>query len=347
MRQRKSSADYYSGSVRFDAEKKTGLSNPSRGLPNEPNRNGPAKTKPIAEVLASKLSATNIEPGLHIVATPIGNLSDITLRAIAVLRVADAIACEDTRVTGKLKFEFGLTAELISYHEHNADRVTPGIINRLKLGETVALVSDAGTPLVSDPGYRLVKAALGNDISIIPVPGASALLAALSVSGLPTDRFVFEGFLPTKTIARRRILNRTAAVDATVIFYESPKRLANSLADMAEILGSRDAVIARELTKRFERIARGTLENLAAQIETTPRLKGEVTIVVAPPQGAEPPSKEKIDSLLTDAITRQSVRDAANLVAEATGLPRRVLYQRAIELKAKFSVKRNSKGKNG
>ncbi|MFL2669375.1 MAG: 16S rRNA (cytidine(1402)-2'-O)-methyltransferase [Alphaproteobacteria bacterium] len=340
MRQRKPSADYYSGSVRFDAEKETGLSNPSSNLPNEPNRSGPAKTKPIAEVLASKLSATNIETGLHIVATPIGNLSDITLRAIAVLRAADAIACEDTRVTGKLKFEFGLAAELIAYHEHNADRVTPGIIKRLKSGETVALVSDAGTPLVSDPGYRLVKVALSNDIAVIPVPGASALLAALSVSGLPTDRFVFEGFLPTKSIARRKILNRSAAVDATLIFYESPKRLASSLGDMAEILGSRNAVIARELTKRFEQISRGTLENLASQIETAPILKGEVTIVIAPPQGTEPPSKEKIDSLLTDAIARQSVRDAANLVAEATGMPRRPLYQRAIELQSGYSVKK-------
>lgn len=344
MQQRTPSADYYNGSVRFDAKKETGLRNPSSGLPNEPNRAGPAKTKPIAEVLASKLSATNIESGLHIVATPIGNLSDITLRAIAVLRVADAIACEDTRVTGKLKFEFGLTAELIAYHEHNADRVTPGIIKRLKLGEVVALVSDAGTPLVSDPGYRLVNAALSNDITITPVPGASALLAALSVSGLPTDRFIFEGFLPTKSIARRKILNRTAPIEATVVFYESPKRLAKSLADMLEILGNRDAIIARELTKRFEQIARGTLEDLATQIQTIPTLKGEITIVIAPPGEVEPPSNKKIDSLLIEALSRQTVRDAANLVAEETGLQRRLVYQRAIELKTTSSIKKESKG---
>lgn len=339
MRQGPSGADFYNGSVRFDADKETGWRNPSSDLPNETKRNGRARTKPIAEVLASKLSATKIETGLHIVATPIGNLSDITLRAVAVLRVADAIACEDTRVTGKLKFEFGLTAELIPYHEHNADRVTPGIIRRLKSGETIALVSDAGTPLVSDPGYRLVKTALNNDISIIPVPGASALLTALTVSGLPTDRFVFEGFLPTKSIARREKLNRIAEVDATIIFYESPKRLAISLGEMAKILGNRDAIIARELTKRFEQIDRGSLGDLAAKIESTSRLKGEVTIVIAPPLEIVPISNEEIDSLIGDALVDQSVRDAANLIAGATGLPRRVIYQRAIKLKKKLSIK--------
>ncbi|MBO38124.1 MAG: 16S rRNA (cytidine(1402)-2'-O)-methyltransferase [Rhodospirillaceae bacterium] len=339
MRQGPSGADYYSGSVRFDADKETGLRNPSSDLPNERKRSSWAKTKPIAEVLASKLSATNIETGLHIVATPIGNLSDITLRAVAVLRAADAIACEDTRVTGKLKSEFGLTAKLIQYHEHNADRVTPGIIKRLKSGETIALVSDAGTPLVSDPGYRLVKTALHNDISIISVPGASALLAALTVSGLPTDRFVFEGFLPTKSIARRKKLNRMTEVDATIIFYESPKRLAISLGDMAKILGNRDAIIARELTKRFERVARGTLAELATQINSAPRLKGEITIVIAPPEVAVPISNEEIDSLLRAALVDQSVRDAANIIAGATGLPRRLIYRRAIKLKTKFSLK--------
>ena len=333
MQQRSSSAGDYTGSGPLDSEKETPLSDPSSDLPNETNRSGTARAKPIAEVLASKLSATKIESGLHIVATPIGNLSDITLRAVAVLRLADAIACEDTRVTGKLKSEFGLAAELIPYHEHNAERVTQGLIKRLKAGKTIALVSDAGTPLVSDPGYRLVKAALKNDISIIPVPGASALLAALSIAGLPTDRFIFEGFLPAKSNARRKVLTRIATVDATVIFYESPKRLGNSLRDMAEILGNRDAVIARELTKRFEQISRAPLEELAAQVVSTKTLKGEVTIVVSRPQGVEPPSNEKIDGLLTDALAHQSVRDAANMVAEATGLPRRLLYQRAIKLK--------------
>ena len=347
MRQRTSGTDYYRESVRFGAEKETGLRNPSGDLPNEPNRTGPGKSKPIAEVLASKLSATNIEPGLHIVATPIGNLSDITLRAIAVLRGADAIACEDTRVTGKLKFDFGLTAELISYHEHNAERATPAIIKRLKLGETVALVSDAGTPLVSDPGYRLVNAALCNDVTVSPVPGASAFLAALSVSGLPTDRFIFEGFLPTKSIARRKTLRRAAVVDATVVFYESPKRLAKSLTDMAEILGNRNAVIARELTKRFEQIARGALEDLATHARSTPTLKGEVTVVVAPPVEAKSPSPEELDSLLIEALSRQSVRDAANFVAESTGLQRRPLYQRAIQLRSTGAGKRIIRAQKG
>ncbi|NKB20383.1 MAG: 16S rRNA (cytidine(1402)-2'-O)-methyltransferase [Alphaproteobacteria bacterium] len=285
-------------------------------------------------MLVSKLSATHIDPGLHIVATPIGNLSDITLRAIAVLCAADAIACEDTRVTGKLKSEFGLTAQLIPYHEHNAERATPALIERLNSGEIVALVSDAGTPLVSDPGYRLVNAALDSGIKVIPVPGASAPLAALSVSGLPTDRFIFEGFLPTKTAARRKALEQASSVKATLVFFESPKRLAKSLADMAEILGNRDAVIAREITKRFEEMTRGPLSDLAMQIGNATPPKGEVTIVVGPPGKVDTPSDDEINGLLKDALTHLSVKDAASAVAESTGLKRRALYQRALKLQS-------------
>ena len=286
-------------------------------------------------MLGSKLSATHIDPGLHIVATPIGNLSDITLRAIAVLRAADAIACEDTRVTGKLKSEFGFKAQLVPYHEHNAERTTPALIERLNSGETVALVSDAGTPLVSDPGYRLVNAALDNNIKVTPVPGPSAPLAALSVSGLPTDRFLFEGFLPNKVSARRKALEQAAPVKATLIFFESPKRLANSLLDMADLLGNRKAVIAREVTKRFEEMTRGTLSELAVQIEERPALKGEVTIVVGPPTDTSEPTEKEIDELLIEALSSLSLKDAASAVANKTGLQRRPLYQRALKLRAK------------
>jgi 16S rRNA (cytidine1402-2'-O)-methyltransferase len=334
MRQPTTGAGPNTETRRYSADNETGSRNTSGDLPNQATPTGPTKDKPIAEMLASKLSATHIDPGLHIVATPIGNLGDITLRAIAVLRAANVIACEDTRVTGKLKSEFGLTAQLIPYHEHNAERATPALIERLNSGETMALVSDAGTPLVSDPGYRLVNAALEAGIKIIPIPGASAPLAALSVSGLPTDRFIFEGFLPTKSAARRKALEQAATVKATLVFFESPKRLAKSLADMAELLGNRDAVIAREITKRFEEMTRGSLTSLATQFKTAPPPKGEVTIVVGPAGESEAPSEIEIDDLLKEALIRLSVKDAASAVANSTGLQRRPLYQRALQLQS-------------
>jgi 16S rRNA (cytidine1402-2'-O)-methyltransferase len=338
MRQPTTGAGPYTETMRYSAENETGSRNTSGDPPNQATPTGPTKCEPIAEMLASKLSATHIDPGLHIVATPIGNLSDITLRAIAVLRTANVIACEDTRVTGKLKSEFGLTAQLIPYHEHNAERATPALIERLNSGETVALVSDAGTPLVSDPGYRLVNAALNSGIKVIPVPGASAPLAALSVSGLPTDRFMFEGFLPTKSAARRKALEQAAPVKATLVFFESTKRLAKSLTDMADLLGNRDAVIAREITKRFEEMTRGPLASLAMQFETAPPPKGEVTIVVGPPGESKAPSEVEIDGLLKEALIRLSVKDAASAVASSTGLPRRPLYQRALQLQSEDGV---------
>jgi len=334
MRQPTIGAGSFEEKVRYSAENEAGSRNASSDLPNQATPTGPTRGEPIAEMLASKLSAAHIDPGLHIVATPIGNLSDITLRAIAVLRTANVIACEDTRVTGKLKSEFGLTARLIPYHEHNAERATPALIERLNSGEIVALVSDAGTPLVSDPGYRLVNAALNSGIRVIPVPGASAPLAALSVSGLPTDRFMFEGFLPTKSAARRKALEQASAVKATLVFFESPKRLAKSLADMADLLGNRDAVIAREITKRFEEMTRGPLTSLAAEFKTATPPKGEVTIVVGPPGESKAPSEVEVDGLLKEALIRLSVKDAAGAVARSTGLPRRPLYQRALQLQS-------------
>ncbi|HLJ21587.1 MAG TPA: 16S rRNA (cytidine(1402)-2'-O)-methyltransferase, partial [Stellaceae bacterium] len=227
--------------------------------------------------------ARALSPGLYIVATPIGNLGDITLRALDVLKGADAILCEDTRVTATLARRFGLGAERIAYHDHNADAVRPGLIARLAAGAVLALVSDAGTPLVSDPGFKLVRDAVAAGIPVIPVPGASAALAALTVSGLPTDRFLFAGFLPAKSAARRRELRELAAVRASLIFYETAPRLAEALADMAAMLGDRPAAVARELTKLHEEVRRGSLSALAEHYRGAGPPKGEIVVIVGPP----------------------------------------------------------------
>ena len=266
------------------------------------------------------------------VATPIGNLGDITSRAIATLAGVDLVACEDTRMTGKLLSLLGLRAALTPYHEHNAERARPAILAKLRGGASVALVSDAGTPLLSDPGYRLVRECLAEGIAVTSVPGASALLPALQMSGLPCDRFLFAGFLPAKTVARKKILAELKSVPATLVFYESTQRLAASLSDMAEVLGVRDAAVARELTKLHEEIRRGTLAELTAHYESAGPPKGEATVVVGPPGEAPPPDAGDVDRLLTEALTTLSVREAAAQVAAATGLPRRPLYARAVEL---------------
>ncbi|MBS40714.1 MAG: 16S rRNA (cytidine(1402)-2'-O)-methyltransferase [Rhodospirillales bacterium] len=288
----------------------------------------------MGALLEDKLRNTTVEPGLHIVSTPIGNLNDITVRAIAVLRSSDAIACEDTRVTARIKSEFNLTAPLISYHEHNAHKVTSKIIKLLKSGKIVALVSDAGTPLISDPGYKLVNAAIENNVMVIPVPGASALLAALSTSGLPTNRFLFGGFLPKKTLGRRKALEHVAKAGSTLVFFESPNRLIKSLSDMIDILGNRDAIIARELTKRHEEILRGSLKFLVKNIEDNRLPRGEVTVVIGPEQNNKSLPQDQIDRILIESLGKHSVKTAVDAVALETNLPRRSLYQRAILLKS-------------
>jgi len=295
---------------------------------------GEVRGDPIAGAIRSKLDSTIVAPGLHIVATPIGNLADITLRALAVLARADVIACEDTRVTGKLKSTFGLSAPLLSYHDHNAAKAGAVLIKRLKGGEIVALVSDAGTPLVSDPGYRLVCAAIDADIPVFSVPGPSAAIAALVSAGLPTDRFFYAGFLPSRTSARREALTGLAAIPATLIIYESPKRLGASLADMADIMGRRDAAVARELTKRHEEIRRGTLEDLARHYSAGDAPKGEIVVVIGPPVHGPAATADDVDNRLRVALQASTVRDAAAEVAAATGWARREIYQRALLLKA-------------
>ncbi len=269
--------------------------------------------------------------GLHIVATPIGNLADMTFRAVEVLRRADIIACEDTRVTGKLRAAYGITTPTTAYHEHNARRARPALIERLKRGGIVALVSDAGTPLISDPGYQLVRAAIDEGILVSLAPGASAPLAAMVLSGLPTDRFFYAGFLPPRAKARRDALAGFAAIDASLVFLESPRRLAAALKDMADMLGARDAAVARELTKLHEEVRRGRLAELAGHYAAAGAPKGEVVVVVGPPAGDRAEAVD-LDADLRHALAAMSVRDAAAVVAAATGLPRRAVYARALAL---------------
>jgi len=290
---------------------------------------GQAVAEPSGRAPASK---RDLAAGLFIVATPIGNASDITLRALDILKHVDLIACEDTRVSAKLLAIHGIATRRISYHDHNADRVRPLLLAKLAAGERIALISDAGTPLISDPGYKLVRDAVAAGLRVHVAPGASATLAALVLSGLPSNRFLFAGFLDAKSAARRRELAAFTRLDATLIFYESGPRLAASLADMAEILGDRPAAVARELTKLFEEIVRDTLASLARRYAESGPPKGEIVIIVGPPLEAVPATAADIDTMLRAALGRASVRDAAAEIAARLDLPRREIYARALAL---------------
>ncbi|MGI8840358.1 MAG: 16S rRNA (cytidine(1402)-2'-O)-methyltransferase [Caulobacteraceae bacterium] len=274
-----------------------------------------------------------LAPGLYLVATPIGNLRDITLRALDVLGAADLVLAEDTRVSGKLLAAHGLKARLQRYDEHAAAAARPGILAALAGGARIALISDAGTPLLSDPGYRLVREATAQGSAMFPIPGPSATLAALTVAGLPTDRFLFAGFPPPKAGARRAFLAELAPIRATLIFFEGGPRLAASLLDMAAVFGPREAAVARELTKLHETVVRGTLDALAAD----PRFaapKGEIVVLVGP--GSERiATPDEADAVLLDALTRAGPAEAASEVAKALGLPRRELYARALALRGR------------
>lgn len=279
--------------------------------------------------------AARLAPGLYIVATPIGNLRDITLRALEVLGAADLVLCEDTRVTRKLLERHQLSPKLIAYHDHNAASVRPRVIEELSRGAAVALVSDAGTPLVSDPGYKLVAAAIEAGHRVFPIPGASALLAALVSAGLPSDRFFFEGFLPPKSGARKTRLAELRSIPATLIFYESGPRLAESLAEMSATLGARDAAVCRELTKAFEEVRRGTLTALASHYEAAGAPKGEIVVVVSPPGEEAQPNAAGLDDKIRAAMKKLSLKDAASAIAAETGLPRKEIYARALALAEK------------
>jgi len=280
-----------------------------------------------------KLQAPHLAPGLHVVATPIGNLGDVTLRALTTLAAADLVVCEDTRVTSRLTQHYGISASLQAYNDHNAPRVRPQILARLAAGEAVALVSDAGTPMISDPGYKLVREAIEAGVAVTTLPGPSAALAALTVAGLPTDRFFFEGFLPARDGARANRLAELKSIPATLVFYESGPRLAESLAAMATTLGDRSAVVARELTKTFETVYRGTLVSLATEFGTGSDPRGEIVVIVGPPV-EEKATSDDLDASLTTALAKLSVKDAAASVAARLGLPRRDVYARAVELAA-------------
>jgi 16S rRNA (cytidine1402-2'-O)-methyltransferase len=272
-----------------------------------------------------------LEPGLYIVATPIGNLSDLSPRAAETLARADLIAVEDSRVTAKLLHHIGVKRPMQPYHDHNADKVRPGLIARMA-GEAVALVSDAGTPLISDPGYKLVRDARAAGVKIVTIPGPSAVISALTLAGLPTDRFAFFGFLSPKPGARATAIAEAAAFRGTLAFYESGPRLAASLAALAQGLGDREAAVAREISKRFEETVTGTLSELAARYENAPP-KGEIVIIVGPPGDAEAASDADIDAALKEAMTTLSPSRAAAEVAARLGLPRRAVYERAQQLK--------------
>lgn len=281
-----------------------------------------------------EMSATTPAPGLYLVATPIGNLGDITLRALQTLAGADLIACEDTRITRRLTERFGIATPLTAYHEHNAATVRPRLIAQLREGAAIALVSDAGTPLISDPGFKLVREAAGLGLAVTALPGPSAVLAALGVAGLPTDRFFFEGFLPAKAAARRTRIAALAGIAATLVLFEAGSRVAATLHDLADILGDREAALCRELTKLHEEVRRAPLPALA-QAQAGPELetRGEFVLVVAPPQAAAPMMAEaELDALLRERLRTGSVRDAVAEVLELAGRPRRDIYARAVRL---------------
>lgn len=277
--------------------------------------------------------AATLDPGLYIVATPIGNLGDLSPRAAAILSAADLIAVEDSRVTAKLLHHIGVKRPMQPYHDHNADKVRPGLIARMG-AEAIALVSDAGTPLISDPGYKLVRDARAAGHLVVTIPGPSAVISALTLAGLPTDRFLFAGFLPSKAKARCDTIAEFKTLRATLAFYESGPRLAATLGALAEVLGDRDAAVAREISKAYEECVTGTLSSLAARYADAPP-KGEIVIVVGPPGEAEAASADDLDAALAEALKSASPSKAAGEVAKRLGGDRKALYARALELQGK------------
>ena len=304
---------------------------PSRHIPHAESEAAQDKPRRYA-VAGQTIVAPELAPGLYVVATPIGNLRDVTLRALEILAACDLVACEDTRVSRKLLDHYGITVPLTPYHDHNAESARPLLLAKLAAGGRLALISDAGTPLISDPGFKLVREAREAGHMVTAAPGASAALMALSIAGLPTDRFFFEGFLPAKEGARRTRIAELARMPATLVLYESGPRLAATLGELAAGLGAREAAVCRELTKLHEEVRRGELPALASDYAAGAETRGEIVIVVAPPAHAEAPSGAEIDALLQAALARASVKDAVAEVAAATGEPRRAVYARALAL---------------
>jgi 16S rRNA (cytidine1402-2'-O)-methyltransferase len=281
---------------------------------------------------AHRLAVPKPAAGLYLVATPIGNLGDITLRALQILAGVDVIACEDTRITRRLTERYDISAQLKQYHEHNAEAARPKILEALAAGGSIALVSDAGTPLISDPGYKLVREVCAAGHAVYALPGPSSVLAALSVAALPTDRFFFEGFLPSRSAARRSRLTELARIDATLVMFESGNRVQDTLAELAEIMGTREAAICRELTKLHEEISRAKLDELAREADTL-ETRGEFVLVIAPPAAdADVLTADALDNLLREQLASHSVKDAVAHAVALSGRPRREVYARALEL---------------
>ena len=274
-----------------------------------------------------------LPPALYIVATPIGNLKDITIRALETLSSVDYIICEDSRVSRRLLDHYDIKKPLLTYHEHNAEQMRPVILEHLSAGKSVALISDAGTPLISDPGYKLVNAAIANSYKVVPLPGPSAILAGLVASGLPTDRFLFTGFLPNRSAARRQSLMQLADIKASLVVMESPQRLTAFLVDALAVIGERQAVVARELTKYFEEIKRGSLSELLCYYQEMPMPKGEVVVIIAPPLDNNKVSDAQIDTALKLEMETNPPSTAATLVAANLGINKRLVYRRALALK--------------
>ncbi|KRE21413.1 16S rRNA methyltransferase [Bosea sp. Root483D1] len=280
-----------------------------------------------------RAEAEPLSPGLHIVATPIGNLKDISFRALSTLAAADVVLAEDTRTSKTLLAHYGIATPLLPYHEHNAAQMRPKILDKLRQGGKLALISDAGTPLVSDPGYKLVAEVVAEGLPVTGIPGASAVLAALVLAGLPTDRFFFEGFLPPKSAGRKARLTELAAIPGTLVFFESPRRLAEMLSDAAVVLGARAGAVARELTKYYENVRRGPLPDLAAHYAEAEEARGEIVVVIGPPDAsAQAVQGDTLDEALRMALEKVSLKEAVAQVTAASGQPRRVVYARALEL---------------
>jgi 16S rRNA (cytidine1402-2'-O)-methyltransferase len=301
---------------------------PSSNTPDEADMN-----RPVSESKSGNRAAQPLDAGLYVVSTPIGNLRDITLRALDTLRAADEVLAEDTRVARRLLDAHDIRAKLSPYHDHNGARRRPEILDKLANGAAIALTSDAGTPLVSDPGWKLAREVLDAGLKVVPIPGASALLAGLVASGLASDRFMFCGFLPAKAGARRKEAALLANVPATLVFYESGPRLAASLADLAETLGpEREAAVARELTKLFEETRRASLQSLADHYREAGPPKGEIVVLVGPPQD-EAVNADTLDAALAEALQTMPLKQAATSVANRLGIARREAYQRGLALK--------------
>jgi 16S rRNA (cytidine1402-2'-O)-methyltransferase len=290
-------------------------------------------TRPSYIIGAHRYEAEPLAPGLYVVATPIGNLGDITVRALATLAAAETVLCEDTRTSGKLMERFAIRTKLSPYHEHNAQKARPHILERLQQGATIALISDAGMPLVSDPGYRLVKEAVELGIPVTACPGPSAVLTGLALSGLPTDRFLFAGFVPQKQGERRRLFEEFAKLKATLIFFESPHRIIETLHDLATALPGRAVAVTRELTKLHEEVLRGQAQEIAAQLAARAAVKGEITLLVGPPTEDEPVSDADIDIAINHALSTMPASKAASEVAKRFNANRADIYQRILSRK--------------